>query len=59
MGCTGCAKDTRTEEQKAALLELLVELKKMYPKAVVYGHHDFEKHKDCPSFDARKEYRRI
>lgn len=53
------AKDTRTEEQKAALLELLVELKKMYPKAVVYGHHDFEKHKDCPSFDARKEYRRI
>lgn len=53
------AKDTRTEEQKVALLSLLYDLKCLYPKAAIYGHHDFEPHKDCPSFDARNEYRRL
>lgn len=53
------AKDTRTEAQKSALLSLLVDLKKLYPQAQIYGHHDFDSGKDCPSFDARKEYRRL
>lgn len=52
-------KDTRTEEQRAALLSLLLDLRKIYPNAAIYGHHDFEPHKECPSFDARKEYRRV
>lgn len=49
------AKDTRTLQQKAQLLMLLQELKKLYPNAKIYGHCDFA-HKDCPSFDARSEY---
>ena len=53
------AKDTRTEKQKSALLSLLYDLKRIYPDARIYGHHDFEPHKDCPSFDAKEEYRRL
>ena len=49
------AKDTRTLQQKAQLLMLLQELKKLYPNAKIYGHRDFA-HRDCPSFDARSEY---
>ena len=53
------AKDTRTEEQKAALLCLLLDLKKLYPHAQIWGHRDFDPSKDCPSFNARAEYRRL
>lgn len=66
------AKDTRTAAQKDALLSLLVDLRRIYPKAVILGHRDFspdkngngevdpwERIKECPSFDARKEYSRI
>lgn len=52
------AKDTRTELQKKALLNLLTDLKKLYRNASIHGHRDFAK-KDCPSFDATKEYRRL
>ena len=52
-------KDTRTEQQKVSLLSLLYDLKKLYPKARIYGHHDFDKGKDCPSFDAKKEYENL
>ena len=51
-------KDTRTEPQKIALLELLKELKVKYPKAEIYGHRDFA-NKACPSFDAKNEYKNI
>lgn len=51
-------KDTRTDAQKLALLNLLMDLKKMYPYAVILGHRDLDEHgKLCPSFDAKKEYR--
>lgn len=52
------AKDTRTDAQKKSLVKLLKELKQLYPKAKIYGHRDFAS-KDCPSFDAEKEYRNI
>lgn len=61
--------DNRTNEQKASLRKLLVELKKRYPQAVIQGHRDFspdtngngvvdpwERIKDCPCFDAKVEY---
>jgi len=51
-------KDTRTQEQKDALEDLLLQLKDHYPKAVVYGHRDFST-KACPSFDAKSEYAHI
>lgn len=52
------AKDTRTLSQKAALLSLLKDLRELYPGAKIYGHRDFA-HKDCPSFDAKEEYKKI
>ena len=52
-------KDTRTLQQKAALLNLLTNLRRQYPQAKIYGHHDFEKKKDCPSFDAKTEYKSL
>lgn len=52
------AKDTRTPEQKKALLQLLRQLKKRYPGAKIYGHRNFAA-KACPSFDAREEYKSL
>jgi N-acetylmuramoyl-L-alanine amidase len=52
------AKDTRTQEQKAALLRLIKELKRKYPRATVHGHREFA-NKACPSFDAKLEYNNI
>lgn len=49
-------KDTRTPEQKAALLTLLKKLKAKYPRMAIYGHRDFAA-KDCPCFNARVEYK--
>jgi len=50
-------KDTRTEEQKESLIDLLCQLKDTYG-GVIYGHRDFST-KDCPSFDAKTEYENI
>ena len=48
--------DTRTLAQKLALLQLLEVLHRKYPKALIVGHRDLNPHKDCPCFDAVKEY---
>ena len=54
------AKDTRTAAQKASLLSLLMDLRKLYPKAAIIGHRDVDTHgKECPSFDAKFAYRNI
>jgi N-acetylmuramoyl-L-alanine amidase len=52
------AKDTRTDEQKEALCDMLEYFKTTYPKVSIYGHCDFST-KECPSFDAKKEYENI
>lgn len=50
-------KDTRTPEQKAAMVDLLRVLKATHPGAVIQGHRDYPKvAKACPSFDAKREY---
>ena len=60
----GCAsdgktpKDTRTPEQKEALLALLRRLKARFPNATIHGHRDFAA-KACPSYDAFREYRQL
>lgn len=46
------AKDTRTPAQKVALLNLVKELKKQYPKASIHGHNEFAA-KACPSFNVK------
>lgn len=66
------AKDTRTDAQKATLMSLMIDLRKLYPKAIIQGHRDFspdknhngiiepsEFIKDCPSFDAKFAYRNV
>jgi hypothetical protein len=68
----GKPKDTRTENQKNALLNLLIDLRKFYPNANISGHRDFspdknhdgvispdEYIKECPCFDAKSEYHNI
>lgn len=65
-------KDTRTPAQKAALLSLLLDLRRLYPDARIQGHRDFSPDKNhngvisvdeyikaCPSFDAKAEYRKV
>ncbi len=72
IGHDGKARDTRTENQKNALLNLLLMLRKIYPNARISGHRDFspdkngngiiepcEWIKECPCFDARHEYRHV
>lgn len=64
------AVDNRTPEQKRALKRLVLEYKEKYPDAVVLGHRDispdknkngivdpWERIKECPCFDAMKEYK--
>lgn len=54
------AKDTRTEAQKKTLLTLVRTMKSRYPNAKVQGHRDFPRvAKDCPSFNAKKEYENV
>lgn len=56
----GKASDNRTPAQKATLLRLLSELHSKFPNAIIQGHRDFPNvHKDCPSFNAKKEYENI
>lgn len=65
----GRAHDTRTNAQKASLLQLLRHLMIRFPGSRIYGHRDLsadlngdgvitpdEWVKQCPSFDARDEY---
>jgi N-acetylmuramoyl-L-alanine amidase len=58
--------DNRTDEQKAAIIEVLTEWRSKHPKAEILGHRDFFRiHGDkdnntaCPGFDAVEEYAHI
>lgn len=54
------AKDTRTPLQKKSILNILKELRKLYPDAIIQGHRDFPRvAKACPCFDAKPEYKKI
>ena len=48
--------DTRTAAQKAAMRQLLEDLHKRYPRALIVGHRDLSHDRDCPCFDAVKAY---
>lgn len=56
----GNAIDNRTLQQKEKLLYLIRQLKRENPNAIIQGHRDFPAvKKDCPCFDAKKEYENI
>ena len=49
--------DTRTAEQKVAMRQLLEDLHRRYPRALIVGHRDLNPHKDCPCIEnVAKEY---
>lgn len=53
-------KDTRTEPQKAALLQTIKEWKQLFSISEVIGHRDWpDVKKSSPCFDARKEYANV
>ena len=50
--------DTRTDEQKEALKKIILQMRALFPYAIIQGHRDFPNvAKDCPCFDAKKEYK--
>lgn len=54
------SKDTRTEEQKESLKVLLQTLIRIFPGSEILGHNQaVETTKECPSFDAKTEYKNI
>lgn len=69
---SGNIADTRTQQQKDAIAALLRELVVLYPDSEILGHRDLSPDKNgdgvispdewikqCPCFDAKKEYRMI
>ena len=65
-------KDNRTDAQKASLLSEIKKARVLFPDAQILGHRDLspdlnddgiispnEWTKECPSFDAKKEYENI
>lgn len=56
----GKAVDNRTDAQKRTLLQIICGLKAKYPNAIIQGHRDFPNvAKDCPSFNAKEEYKHL
>jgi N-acetylmuramoyl-L-alanine amidase len=51
----GKAKDTRTDQQKEALHNLVSDLLKKYQGSTVHGHNEFA-NKACPCFNVKKEF---
>ena len=53
---SGAETDTRTPEQRVALRQLIADLHRRFPRAVIVGHRDLNPGKKCPCFEAAVEY---
>ena len=49
-------KDTMTEMQDIAVLELVKSLRLIFGELSLHGHNEFSS-KSCPSFDVREKYK--
>ena len=50
LGANGKPADTRTEAQRKALKSLVERMHRLFPKALIVGHHDLNPRKACPCF---------
>lgn len=56
LSADGKPADTRTDAQRIALRNLLEQLHRRYPNALIVGHRDLDPQKACPCFDVVNEY---
>ena len=58
LDANGKPKDTRTLEQRGAIITLLIELKRKFPNAMIRGHNEMPGSvpKACPCYCPSKEY---
>lgn len=45
--------DNRTDAQLKSMIELIKDIKKLFPNIIIQGHRDFGAKKACPSFDVK------
>ena len=50
LDANGKPADTRTEAQRKALKPLVERMHRLFPKALIVGHHDLNPRKACPCF---------
>lgn len=50
LDANGKSADTRTEAQRKALKSLVERMHRLFPKALIVGHHDLNPRKACPCF---------
>lgn len=50
LDANGKPTDTRTEAQRKALKSLVERMHRLFPKALIVGHHDLNPRKACPCF---------
>ena len=50
LDANGKPADTRTEAQRKALKSLIERMHRLFPKALIVGHHDLNPRKACPCF---------
>lgn len=50
LDANGKPADTRTEAQRKALKSLVARMHRLFPKALIVGHHDLNPRKACPCF---------
>ena len=50
LDANGKPADTRTEAQRKAMKSLIERMHRLFPKALIVGHHDLNPTKACPCF---------
>lgn len=51
--------DNRTDAQIKSMIELIKDIKKLFPNIIIQGHRDFGAKKACPSFDVKTWLKKV